>query len=165
MPEPPKSPPQERILKQKYLFECSRINFAWGYSYSGFHIDNQGKIYKFEYQRDDKHWAPVNPKEITERELEEKYNHGKKLLGEIAPQELLEKFTLIETAKYGKQSSAKQTASDAGALVLACFDFDEVKGSYRVIELAVEGDRTYGNRSPAAKELSEWLTSLKKKNG
>lgn len=151
----------EKLGKQKFLFETSYTNFAWGYQHRGTYIDNQGNVYEFAYKPGDKHWQPQQPDSLTERELEEQYSHGRKLIRTIERKELLEKYRLIEKAAKGEFSKRVSRGADMGAYVSSCYLYDEHTGRYRRVELRVTGDWSYENLSPAAGELADWLERAK----
>lgn len=148
-----------QLRKQKFLFESSYTNHAWGYQHDGIYIDNQGNVYRYAYQKGDKPWLPQS-NSFTEQELEEKYSHGRKLVKTIDSKELLEKYRLIGQASKERYSKRLGGGADQGAIVSSCYVYDEATGSYKAIELGVEGDWTYENLSPVARELAEWLESL-----
>jgi len=150
-----------QIMKQKFLFERSYTNFAWGYQHAGIYLDNQGNVYSYAYQMGEKPWSPQQADSFTEPELEERYSHGRKLVRTIDSKELLEKYRLIGQASKGQYSKRLQRGADQGAYVSSCYVYDEATGRYKEIELRVKGDWNYENLSPAARELAEWLESLK----
>jgi hypothetical protein len=151
----------EKLKKQKFLFEKSYTNFAWGYQHAGIYVDNQGKVYQYSYGAADKPWSPKQIEAITEQELEEKYSHGKTLLGTIDPQVLFEKYQLIAQASKGRYSRHVQRGADQGSLGTSCYVYNEATGCYKEIDLQVSGDWSYENLSPAARKLANWLDSLK----
>jgi hypothetical protein len=146
--------------KQKFLFERSYTNFAWGYQHAGVYIDNQGYVYSYAYQIGEKPWSPQQADSFTELELEERYSHARKLVRTVDSKELLEKYKLIGQASKGQYSKRLQKGADQGAFVSSCYVYDEATGRYKEIELRVKGDWNYENLSPAARELADWLETL-----
>ena len=51
-------------MGQKYLFEFSQINFAWGFQMSGIYIDKDGNVYKYNHSHAP--WKPANDTSLTE---------------------------------------------------------------------------------------------------
>jgi hypothetical protein len=129
-----------QLKKQKFLFERSSTNFAWGYHHAGIYLDNQGNVYRYAYQTGEKPWSPQQADSFTEQELEERYSHGRKLLRTINWKDLLEKYRLIGQASKGRYSKRVQRGADQGAFVSICYVYDEATGRYKKIELRVKGD-------------------------
>ncbi len=157
------TPPAQQLIKQKFLCESSHTNFAWGFSHHGIYVDNQGNVYKFDYGTNAEPWplVPVPPDSVTEQALEERYSHGRKLIGKIDSKDLLEKYRLIAPASKGQYSKHVQQGADQGGNAEICYLYDEATGRYTDIELREQGDWSYENLSPEAKQLAEWLKSLK----
>jgi hypothetical protein len=151
LPEPSNTP--------KIFCERSYTNFAWGYQHRGVYVDPQGNVYSYAYAAGDKPWSPRTDSP-AEQELEEKYSHGRKFVKKIAPQELVNKYRLVELASTGQYSKRVQQGADRGAYVSRCYVFDTATDRYKEVELKVEGDWSYENLAPSAKQLTTWLESL-----
>ena len=145
----------------KIYCERSYTNFAWGYQHNGIYVDAEGNLYNYSYQRSDKPWSPKQSEVPTAQELEDKYSHGKKLIRKIEPQELQAKFNLLAAARQGQLSKRKQSGADMGSNVCRCYVFDEANSRYKEVELRVQGDWSYENLAPSAKELADWLEALR----
>ncbi len=145
---------------QRIFCERSYTNFAWGFQHRGIYVDSEGDVFRYEYQRDDRVWSPKQPDSPTEQELEDKYNHGRKAIGKVGPQELHEKYRLVEPASRGRLSKHVQRGADQGESVSRCYLLDAAAGRYKEVELKVAGDWSYENPAPSAKELTKWLESL-----
>lgn len=146
---------------QKVYCERSYTNFAWGYQHNGIYLDPEGNLYSYSYQRSDKPWSPKEEAAPTEPELEDKYNHGKKFIRKIEAQEWQAKLNLLTEASKGQMSKRKQSGADMGANVCRCYVLDATKKQYKQVELRVQGDWSYENLAPSAKELADWLESLR----
>jgi hypothetical protein len=155
------SPEERRTLNtNKAYCERSYTNFAWGYQHNGIYVDAEGNLYSYNYQRSDKPWSPKQAEAPTTQELEDKYSHSRKLLRKIEPQEWQAKLKLLAEASNGKMSERKQRGADMGANVCRCYVLDEANNRYKEVELRVQGDWSYENLAPSAKELAAWLKSL-----
>ncbi len=146
---------------QKVYCERSYTNFAWGYQNNGIYVDAEGNLYSYSYQRSDKPWSPKQGEAPTAEELEDKYSHGKKLIRKIEPQEWQAKLKLLASASQGKLSKRKQSGADMGSNVCRCYMFDEAKSRFKEVELRVQGDWSYENLAPSAKDLADWLEALR----
>ena len=144
----------------KVYCERSYTNFAWGYQHHGIYVDAEGNLYSYSYQPKEKPWAPKQGDAPTAEELADKYDHGKKLIRKIEPQEWQASFKLLAAASQGKLSKRKQSGADMGSNVCRCYVFDEATNRYKDIPLRVQGDWSYENLAPSAKTLVDWLDSL-----
>jgi hypothetical protein len=156
----PQSPLPKPSMKHRIFCEKSYTNFAWGYQHRGVYVDPQGNLYSYASAAGDKPWSPETGSP-TEQELERKYSRGRKLIRKIDPQELLEKYRLVEPATKGQFSKRVQEGADRGEIVSQCYSFDAATGRYKEVEFKVEGDWSYENVAPSAKALAQWLESLK----
>jgi hypothetical protein len=146
-------------MEQKFLCERSYINFAWGYQHSGTYVDSKGGVYRYKAGRQ---VTPKQKRALTEVELEAKYAQGRTLLRTVPTDDFGQIRRLIAEASKGSYSEKVQRAADAGATVVSCYLYDENAKTYREIELDVRGDWSYHNVSPAARQLTEWLTTISK---
>ncbi len=154
------SAPASRAIKPKILFEIRYVNFAWGIQRSLIYIDHKGGIYKYVFTQGDNLFTESGRNIYTEQELEDKYNHNRKLIGSISPEILAEKVKLIEPASKGKYSESVSRGADQGATTIACYIYDEATKHYREVVLNTKGDVNYENLSNSAKDLVVWLESL-----
>lgn len=149
-----------QAIKQKFLFEKRYVNFAWSYQYAGIYIDGNGGIYSYAYRQGDKPHISPSGNLYTEQELEDKYNHNKKRIGEIKLEILAEKFKLIESASKGGYSEPISRGADQGTNSVVCYTYDAATGRYREVTLITKGDMNYENLSESARVLTKWLESL-----
>lgn len=146
-------------IEQKFLCERSYTNFAWGYQHSGTYVDSDAHVYRYKAERQ------VTPKQdgaLTEAELEAKHSQGRTLLRTVPTEDVARMRRLIADASRGPYSEKVQRGADAGATVISCYLYDETAKTYREIELDVRGDWSYRNVSPAARQLTEWVTAISK---
>ncbi len=144
----------------KVYCERSSTNFAWGYQHNGIYVDAEGNLYSYSYQPKDRPWSPKQGDAPTAEELADKYNHGKKLIRKIEPQEWQAKLKLLASASQGKLSKRKQSGADMGSNVCRCYVFDEMSNRFNEVALRVQGDWSYENLAPSAKALADWLEGL-----
>jgi hypothetical protein len=147
------------LVEQKFLCEQSHTNFAWGYQHSGTYVDREARVYRYKAERQ---VAPKQEGAVTEAELEAKYSQGRTLLRTVPPDDIARMRRLIVDASKGSYSEKVQRGADAGARVSSCYLYDGNTKTYREIELDVRGDWSYRNVSPAARQLTEWLTAISK---
>jgi hypothetical protein len=146
-------------VEQKFLCERSYTNFAWGYQHSGTYVDNDARVYRYKAERQ---VTPKHDGALTEAELEAKHSQGRTLLRTVPPEDIARMRRLIVDASKGPYSEKVQRGADAGATVISCYLYDETAKTYSEIELDVRGDWSYRNVSPAARQLTEWVTAISK---
>lgn len=145
-------------ISQRILFEVEHINYAWIPTWLGFYVDNEGQV--FSYDIGDGAWDPANEATYTEAELLEKYDHQKKLIGQVDQETLLQQVALIQDASTGELTKPENRCADAGANTFRAFLYDESAERYTPVLLQQEGDFIQQNLSEDAQALSTWLKSL-----
>lgn len=150
-------------MEQKYLFEVSVHNHAWGHVNYGIHIDRQGRVYGYDLSRLD--WREeeqyfTEDSSYSEAILEEKFSNNKQYFQTIDAETLAEMVRLIAPASLGPFTEPKDTARDAGATTYVAFLYDEGRGKYKEVLLYQWGDWTIENTSEEAKTLHSWLYGI-----
>jgi len=149
-----------------FYCENSYTNFAAGYQHSGTYVDGQGRVFAFGSESPDstvKPWQPKQPDLPTQQELEAKYNHDRHQVGTIDAATLTQVRRWLADARNGSLSKKAQRGADRGSIASQCWIREGSRDGYREIELAIDGDWSYTNTTPAAAELTRWLQSLAKK--
>ena len=152
---------------QKILFECYYINWAWGYSHSGFFVDNEGKIMTYsqsgiglDAHPDYVGWNfPDNQGSIGEQALMENVQKTTVSSIEIDKKTLkkyAEKIYLVKENSYTEYHNA----CDMGAFVYVCYQYNENTRTYKQVTLLQNGDWIRENNNKYAKQISDWLQSI-----
>jgi len=141
--------------EQRYLFEYSHINFAWGFQMSGMYIDKNGNVYKYNHSHAP--WKPSNEEYLTEEDLQEKYAHKNELVSTIDHSVLDKMHKLTRPAGEGEISQSQKKCFDAGSGIYTGYLFGSKTGQYKPVLLYQVGDRPKKNLSDEAKVLYEWL--------
>jgi hypothetical protein len=142
-------------IKQKFLFEVTYVNHAWGFQLRGIYIDKPGQVYKYDHSHEV--WRPSNPNFYTEEELLRKFESNKEFVKAVDSQTLLKMYNLIRTAKQGTFSEPVQRCNDAGTTAYIAYLFDSKANTYKPLLLYQVGDWARKNLSESAKVLYEWL--------
>jgi len=142
---------------QKYLFESSYVNFAWGYRATGVVIDSLGHV--ISYNHSFAVWRPAVPDSVTCAELDEKFAVAE-TLAVVDRSTLLEQAALIEGAAAGPYSERVQSGADMGSRACSCYRFDRESGRYTPVMLTLTGDFTQTNLAPEAQVLAAWIDSV-----
>lgn len=154
---------------QQILFECFYINFAWGYSHSGFFIDYEGRVMTYSLsgfgseanELSDAWNFPDAQGNISEQALMEnvqKTTDSNALIDQRTLKKYVDKIYLVKENSYTEY----QQGADMGAYVYACYKYNENTGTYKQITLMQEGDWIKKNNNTYAKQISEWLQSIRK---
>ncbi len=142
-------------IKQKFLFEVTYENYAWGFQLRGIYINNQGQVYQYDHSHEA--WRPSNTELYTEEDLLQKFESNKEFVGTVDNQTLLEMYSQIKAASEGTLSEPVQRCVDAGITSYIAYLFDSQSNLYKPILLYQTGDWAQKNLSESAKVLSEWL--------
>jgi hypothetical protein len=144
----------------KVLFDCYYVNFAWGYTLSGYYIDQEGGVIR--YDRGDDPWQPeslqTEPFVFSSADLEMKFKNQSRV-GEVASDLLQEKLALAGRAAAG-EISQEQVAADAGWSGCVLYHYHPDLDGYSEIPLGAGGDFLIRNSAPEARELLGWLQGL-----
>ncbi len=144
-------------LKQKYLFEVSYINFAWGHVHRGIYIDRNGNVYSYHYDRDDEIWQPEDYLQLTEADLTDKYSHNRTHIATVHPRTLRDMYDLVASAAQGELSERVHVMCDAGGTQYTAYLYDPAASRYMRVLLKLSGDYEQENLSGEARDLCQWL--------
>ncbi|HET8941628.1 MAG TPA: hypothetical protein VFN13_06560 [Rudaea sp.] len=147
------------------VFDCYRMNSAWGFVMAGAMIDSRGAI--FSYRVNGKPWAPMpqiadGMHWLDAAQLRAKFTNAKPD-GSVDAKSLQENTALISSAALGKISSADTGVRDAGTSTCHAYIHDANGKRFQDIQLGSDGgvaDTRQANSAPAAKTLLTWLTSV-----
>ncbi|HKP75398.1 MAG TPA: hypothetical protein VJT67_07620 [Longimicrobiaceae bacterium] len=151
--EPLAPPPPGR-----FLFEVEYVNFAWGFSYHGFVVDEEGHVYSYDLA--DTRQPPPSGDEFTAAELEAKYAHRRALAGSVAAAEVQARYARVGDALAGSLTPEQGMCADAGTTRYTALLYDAPTGTYHRLLLHQNGDVARTNTSPAARELFRWLAEV-----
>ncbi len=147
------------------VFECHRINTAWGFAMSGAAIARDGSV--AHYALRDKDLRPVPQKEdgvvyfdasSLRAHLAEATTASK-----VDATQLQSNLALVIEAAKGKVSGVSTGVRDAGVSTCHAYIFDSEKNRYRDVELGSDGavtDVRFENDAKAAATLREWLVAV-----
>jgi hypothetical protein len=143
------------------VFDCYRVNSAWGLAYSGKVIDRSGQIWSYT-QRDRALPTPVvenDQARYAATDLAAKYA-GATPTARVDAAALAENIALIDKAAAGKITSADTGVRDAGTSTCHAYVFDAARKRYRDVQLGSDGgvgDRRVSNDAAEAQTLLQWL--------
>jgi hypothetical protein len=131
----------------------------------GVYVNPDGNLYTFRYQpKEMMSRKPVTNAKMTEKNLEEEYNHGRKFIRKIEAEEWRSLMILLAEAAKGQMSEARRGNPSSGPQaehIYRCFVSNEKDNKYQEVILRVRGYANYENLSSSAKELADWLELLR----
>ena len=147
------------------VFDCYRVNSAWGFTLSGKVIDNKGKIWS--YGKHGQAWQPTLAKQgsavyLTAKTLQAKFVEPKEI-GSVDAKALQDNSELIAKAGKGTLSRTDTGVRDAGTSACHAYIHDEANERYRDIDLGSDdgvSDMRNSNDAPEAQVLLTWLKSV-----
>jgi photosystem II stability/assembly factor-like uncharacterized protein len=157
---------------QKVYCELSNDRYGMSAAHYGVYVDPDGNIYRYSYSYARKQaWQPLQIKigpratseKLTEQKIANYYDqYEKKLIRKIDPEEWQAKHKLLNEASMGQIEGIKGCGgNDIGEITYQCFIYTDQNSSYQKVQLRRRGDSCYDNSSTSAKELADWLASLR----
>lgn len=147
-------------IGQKYLFEVSYINHAWGYADQGIYIDRDGDVFSYDLSERNPRFEHPEDGVYSQASLDDKYSSNPVYMQTVDRETLVRTSNLIDPASKGELTNPENTACDAGGTAYTAFLFDEVTGECAVVPLYQSGDWTVENTAPEAATLRDWLMQL-----
>lgn len=139
-------------------FDVTWHNEALGYQLSGWCVDDQGRLFRFDHG--DERWSG-DADTIPEAALREKYAHGRQLVGQVTPVELAAMTALIPVAAAGQVSPPISTGcADFGTICYQAYTYLPQRRAYVRVLLHQRGDVARLNDAPASAALHAWLIAL-----
>ncbi len=141
--------------QQLILFQVEYINYAWGYSHSGFLIDSSGVVIIFKYP---KNWHyPDTTGYISVADMEDNILQLDTITFTVDKNELLKNYSLLENISKGTLIKPPYHSYDAGTTDFSGYLFDLDKNQYKHVLIKRIGDCPLENDSPEAEEVFQWL--------
>ena len=140
------------------LFQYEYINHAWGYQHSGFYIDSDGNILKYEKPEG---WNFGDTQSVlSSSNLFE--NLGKCTISQkiIASSELSKYSRHIEGIASGKVTAPRNAGADFGSIRYICYRYDKETDTYRGYLIKMEGDNTCENLNFYSKKIALWMKEI-----
>lgn len=145
--------------KPEMFFETEFINAAWVPTYQGKMIDQNGRIYFYNPEKNGASVLYHADEYYTERELRAKYQHVKTYIRNISTDSLKWYYELATKVIISDFSDTACGGYDMGSLVYSVYIYKPQIGKYQKIVLSQDGDCTFYNKSENAITL---VTLLKK---
>ena len=142
--------------KPPILFLKTAVNYAWGYSHSGFFIDSTGTVFTYSFEVDDSIpdylFNDSLPDGLCDKLLEKGLPTGKTVTADSL--NLL--YGLADSAAAGELTGDPQCV-DAGKFRYSILINNPVDGNIKQIICFQMGDQSICNASSAAKTVARWM--------
>ena len=147
------------------IFECYRVNTAWGFAMSGAAVGRDGEIVHYSLRDKDLRPTPQNEAGVTYYEPSNLRAHlaGAATSTTIDAGQLRDNLALVADAAKGNVSTSPTGVRDAGVSTCHAYILDAGANRYRDVELGSDGavsDMRFENDAKAAAMLREWLASV-----
>lgn len=153
---------EEKQLDEKLTgcyFQCEYVNYAWGFSHSGFTITPAGEIFTFDKLTP---WTFAENGKLTFSSLQKNIDASVKRDTLISEADIELYTQLAGFAKSGKLSEPVSRGADIGEHIYKMIIPDSgSKDGYQEVLLTQEGDFDQYNLSPEAAVIAEWLVNLR----
>jgi hypothetical protein len=144
--------------KQLLLFQYQYLNYAWGYTHTGFLIDSEGNVLKYRNPQD---WNFYD-KDSTLSATQVSQNILKcTKTGIKIPEEELHKYAgYIKNIASSKVTAVKNVAVDEGSMEYLCFMYSENTNIYRCCVIKTEGNFRCENLNFYSKRVTDWMKEI-----
>ena len=143
------------------IFESEYVNFAWGVSWLGGYIDENGFLHTFDRTSDPVQWTEAHYGMFTREELQKKYLRRDTLRYLVHADTLTKMRQLAGTISASSYSDTLSRGADMGLWLTSVYILRQESGMYQRIVLNCEGDWSYSNTSSSAQTVSAWLKRIR----
>jgi hypothetical protein len=142
------------------LFDRIYRNQAWVYAYSGFYVDDAGRLYTFAWRNGLAKPDDSSRSELSAAELAALHQFEPVYVRTIGADTIARMRQLIAQAAEGPWSDTVMVAADMGGALYSAYRYDQASDRYHATGLRLDGDLRFSNRSDAGRTLSDWLETL-----
>ncbi len=143
------------------IFESEYVNFAWGVSWRGQYIEENGFLHTFDRTRDTVQWTEDHTGMFTREELQKKYMRRDTIRYQVNADTLAQMKHMARTIDATSYSDTLSTGADMGLWTTSVYFLRQETGLYQRIILSCEGDWKYSNTSMNAGTVSAWLKRVR----
>jgi hypothetical protein len=151
--------PDDRIIGP-VVFEIEYINFAWGFTYQGKAIFEDGKLYSYNPGSEGIGVLHHADERYTAGELISKYEYRRTAVRTVSDDTLKYMAQLAAWVGVGDNTDTTMTGADMGAVTYSTYRYRADASKYERQILRVEGDWSFHNRSEAAIALVDLMRRL-----
>jgi hypothetical protein len=144
---------------QEVLYQFEYINNSQGYAHSGFFVDVNGNILR--YNLPAKWNFPKEGQTLSKQEVLENISASKTTGDKISPEELQKYINYIDNIAASKVTSPKNIAAEAGLSSYYCFQFSENSSTYKRTVIKTEGNSECENLNFFSKKVVVWMNEIR----
>lgn len=150
--------PEEKLTG--CYFQHEYVNYAWGFSHSGFTITPSGEVYSFEKSTP---WVFAENGKISFESFKKNIEVSVKIDTLISKSDIERLQQLAFNAMSGKLSEPVSVGADMGGITSKIIfqESDDPKFGFREVILTTEGDFRQLNLAPEAAAIADWLKILR----
>ncbi len=139
------------------LFDCYRVQSAWGYLVSGWLITAEGEVYQYRYRGVP---LPGIGDRRSDRTLLERKWHDRHRVGSVPRDELQVHFAQVEAAARGSIVRRSTGSRDAGHSLCVAMQWRGDGYNHVVLGSLPPSDIEVVNVAPAGTALRDWLSEI-----
>ncbi|HEU4558138.1 MAG TPA: hypothetical protein VFS20_09820 [Longimicrobium sp.] len=140
------------------LFEVEMRNSAWGFHWSGFYVDAEGRVYQWDRSKQPN--SALADSVLTPAQLAAKYSSERSLVKTLPEGEALQRYQLVPQAAVAQLAELKGMCADAGTVRFGAWVHSAQDGKYHRVLLHMRGDMATTRQSEAARTLWKWLDQV-----
>lgn len=147
------------IKQEGCYFQYEYVNYAWGFSHSGFTITPSGEVYTFDKNTI---WVFAQKDRLSISDLQKNIAASVKVDTLIIKSDIDRYQQLALSAMSGTLSKAVSQGADMGGISCKIIvpDSSDPQNSYREVLLTVSGDFEQHNLAPEAAVIADWLSKM-----
>jgi hypothetical protein len=142
------------------LFEIERVNMAWGWVYQGVSIDQDGNSYAYNVDAESSPILTHADGYYTPEELTAKYQHHRIFLRKVSGDTLKTILYLAQLINAEDFSDTIRVGADMGGTTYSIYHYRSQVAKYQKIQLRVDGDYSFYNKSENAIALANLLKNF-----
>jgi hypothetical protein len=141
------------------IFQSEYTNYAWGYNHNGWIMDNTGKVNRF--QKKDAWVFPDSLGYISSMDMQKNFGACDSVIAQIPSIDFTRYAAKALTCVNGPLTKARMTMADAGENICCIYIYEADRQRYKRVILNVTGDWSQENLSSNAREVVNWMVTIK----
>ena len=141
------------------IFQSEYTNYAWGYNHNGWIMESSGEVKRFQKKAS---WVfPDSLGYIAENDMQKNIQACDSIMAHVSPNDFTQNANKAFTCVNGILTKPKNTMADAGEHIYCFYLYDANRQKYKRFILDMTGDWSQENLAPNAKEVVEWMKTIK----
>jgi hypothetical protein len=141
------------------IFQSEYTNYAWGYNHNGWIMDNSGKVNRFQKKAA---WVfPDSLGYVSAVDMQKNFSACDSVMAQISSKDFSLYAGKAIFCVNGPYTKAVNTMADAGENIRCFYVYEADRKRYKRILLNMTGDWSQENLAPYAKEIADWMKSIK----